>query len=489
MRETLRPHENIALTFVSPRREFLIRVSAPAMHSKARFRLTELLIAIALVAVALVWAERTAWRQIVILKTELNARQIDRFRSADRLRAGIVRMQNLWRADLAETNVTSRTDLVAEGRTMQALIVTLADKSRTPTETQVITNLGGEFEDYLRHVSASLEKARTEVTGNPSRTLNEGVEVDFEQLMTLTENLTAVNRADAERFLDEANAALTRLQLFLFASLLVLLGGGTALIALIYRRTVTPLRNTLIENRTTIERQEKLASLGVLATGIAHEIRNPLTAIKVRLFTLKSSHQPGSSEHEDLEVIRVEIDRLERIVRDFLQFARPSEPELQTMPAEKLLRDIQKLLHASLALKKVDLKLELLTDAQIRADLDKLKQVLLNFVQNGADSMPSGGVVTLRLRREEQLLNGRWVNAVIIDVADEGGGIPPEVQKRLFDPFFTTKEAGTGLGLPIAARIVEKHGGVIQYETRPNRGTTFSIVLPPAPPGETSTQL
>jgi signal transduction histidine kinase len=266
------------------------------------------------------------------------------------------------------------------------------------------------------------------------------------------------------------------------------LGGGTALIALIYRRTVTPLRNTLIENRATLERQEKLASLGVLATGIAHEIRNPLTAIKVRLFTLKSSHQPGSSEQEDLEVIRSEIDRLERIVRDFLQFARPSEPELQTMPAEKLLREIQNFLQASLALKKVELKLELLTDAQIRADLDKLKQVLLNFVQNGADSMPSGGVVTLRLRREEQLLNGRWVNAVIIDVADEGGGIPPEVQKRLFDPFFTTKEAGTGLGLPIAARIVEKHGGIIQYETRPNRGTTFSIVLPPAPPVETPTQ-
>lgn len=458
------------------------------MHSKTRFRLTELLIAIALVALALVWAERTAWRQIVILKTELNARQIDRFRSADRLRAGIVQMQSLWRKGVTETNVTSQTGLAAEGRNMQALIVTLTAESRTPVETEVITNFGGAFENYLRQVSASFDKDHPEFEGDSQRTLSEDVEVDFEQLLALTEKLTAVNRADAERFLNEANAALTRLQLFLFASLLVLLGAGIALIALIYRRAVTPLRHALTENRATLERQEKLASLGVLATGIAHEIRNPLTAIKVRLFTLKSSHQPGSSEHEDLEVIRSEIDRLERIVRDFLQFARPAEPELQTMPAERLLREVQNLLQASLALKKVELKLELLADAQIRADPDKLKQVLLNFVQNGADSMASGGVVTLRLRQDEQWLNGHQMNAVVIDIADQGAGIPPEVQKRLFDPFFTTKEAGTGLGLPIAARIVEKHGGIIQYETRPNRGTTFSIVLPPAPSAETTTQ-
>jgi signal transduction histidine kinase len=78
------------------------------------------------------------------------------------------------------------------------------------------------------------------------------------------------------------------------------------------------------------------------------------------------------------------------------------------------------------------------------------------------------------------MLNGRLASVVVIDVADTGSGIPPEVQKRLFDPFFTTKEAGTGLGLPIAARIVEKHGGVIQFQTQPQRGTTFSIVLPPA---------
>jgi PAS domain S-box-containing protein len=240
----------------------------------------------------------------------------------------------------------------------------------------------------------------------------------------------------------------------------------------------------LTESRAIIERQEKLASLGVFAAGIAHEVRNPLTAIKVRLFTLKSSHKPGSSEHEDLEVIRHEIDRLEHLVHEFLQFARPAEPELQTMPVESLLRDVHDLLQSDLAGKSVDLKLELMAKEPVRVDPNKMKQVLINFVQNGAESMEAGGTITLRSRLDKQVLNGRHATVVVMDVADTGTGIPPEVQKRLFDPFFTTKEEGTGLGLPIAARIIGKHGGAIQYQTHPNRGTTFSIVLPLAPRNE-----
>ena len=115
----------------------------------------------------------------------------------------------------------------------------------------------------------------------------------------------------AGQFLLHADARLTRLQRFLFVALICLLVSGATLITLAYRRMIAPLRSNLTESRSIIERQEKLASLGVFATGIAHEIRNPLTAIKVRLFTLRQSHRPGTSEHEDLQVIGAEIDRLE----------------------------------------------------------------------------------------------------------------------------------------------------------------------------------
>src|SRR5207249_11205325 len=107
-----------------------------------------------------------------------------------------------------------------------------------------------------------------------------------------------------------------------------------------------------------------------------------------------------------------------------------------------------------------------------------LKQVLINLVRNGAEAIGGAGTVTLRARAARAALGGRETDAVILEVSDTGKGISPEAEKRLFDPFFTTKESGTGLGLPIAARIVEKHGGVLQYQTQMNRGTTFGIVLP-----------
>jgi signal transduction histidine kinase len=118
--------------------------------------------------------------------------------------------------------------------------------------------------------------------------------------------------------------------------------------------------------------------------------------------------------------------------------------------------------------------------AYVRIDGQQLKQVLINLVQNAADSIGKDGTVTLRLRLDTRPLSNHNTEVVILEVADTGKGIPPDVEKRLFDPFFTTKESGTGLGLSIAARIVENHGGALQYQTQVNRGTVFGIVLPRA---------
>src|SRR5688572_3738854 len=346
------------------------------MNRQTRSRFAELVLAVVLVAIALVWAERWAWNQIASLRREVNVEQVDR--------------------------------------------------------------------------------------------------------------VVAFDRAEATEFLARANTGLTRLQRLLFLALLCLLISGVVLVLLAYGRMIAPLRNTLTENRAAIERQEKLASLGVFATGIAHEIRNPLTAIKVRLFSLKQSHRPGTSENEDLQVIGTEIDRLERIVKDFLQFARPAEPDLKMVPASALLNNVRELLSSELAKKSVVLKVETSPDHFIKVDSNKIKQVLLNLVQNAADSMPKGGTVTLSTRIDRRELLGRPMQVIMIDVTDNGTGMPAEIQKRLFDPFFTTKEYGTGLGLPISARIIEKHAGVMEYKTQSNRGTTFTIVLPKPTTDETT---
>jgi signal transduction histidine kinase len=280
------------------------------------------------------------------------------------------------------------------------------------------------------------------------------------------------------KLLDVNAKRLLSLQRFLFAAILTLLGCGTLVLVFTYRRMIAPLRSSLAESRTLMERQEKLASLGVFAAGIAHEIRNPITAMKVRLFTLKDSHPPGGSEFEDLQVIESEISRIERIVQEFLRFARPSEPDLVTIEIDLFLREVYSLLLPEMTKRGIKFNLDLGADVMVSIDPEKMKQVLMNFVQNGAESIEGEGAVTIRSRAEEHTISGRALPAVAVDILDTGKGMPKEVRNRLFDPFFTTKEHGTGLGLPIAARIVEKHGGMIQYDTEPGRGTTFTVLLP-----------
>lgn len=118
------------------------------------------------------------------------------------------------------------------------------------------------------------------------------------------------------------------------------------------------------------------------------------------------------------------------------------------------------------------------TDAIIRADPNQLKQVLLNLIRNGADSITREGKITLGVSKRRVSVGGDVCDAAILEVEDNGAGISPEVQKRLFDPFYTTKPTGTGLGLSIAARIVEQHGGALRYKTEVGRGTTFGVIVP-----------
>ena len=227
-----------------------------------------------------------------------------------------------------------------------------------------------------------------------------------------------------------------------------------------------------------LERQEKLAVLGTLAAGIAHEIRNPLTSLKARLYTLEKHLRTVPAARKDTDIIGAEISRLERIVQDVLSFARPSDPKMVVLAADTVIREVQGLMAANLESQGVELVVESSSELLIRADSGHLKQVLINLVRNAAEAIEGEGTITLRTRAARAPLGRHETNAVILEVTDNGKGIPPEVEKRLFDPFFTTKATGTGLGLSMAASIVQKHGGALQYQTRPGHGTTFGVVLP-----------
>ena len=298
-----------------------------------------------------------------------------------------------------------------------------------------------------------------------------------DQLLTLTNKLANVRREALDQAIRKSEKSVVVLQQVIFGSLLafiVLTAWGAHVI---YRDTIAPLKLKLVETREIAERQEKLASLGVLAAGVAHEIRNPLTAIKARLFTQKKALVSGTPAYTDGEFIAQEISRLERIVRDFLAFARPAPLQRENISSSALFGQVRELLEPQLKENAIELAVEP-GETPLEIDSQQVRQVLINLVQNAADSIGENGHIKLRSRSAKIALSEHIRQAVVLEVEDDGKGIPTEVQQRLFDPFFSTKANGTGLGLSIAARIAQQHGGALRYQTQLNRGTTFGIILP-----------
>lgn len=354
-----------------------------------------------------------------------------------------------------------------------------------PEQNALLEQIGSAYSTYLSLNARLLEEDAQTRSGSQRGLSLELAKKNSASLLNLCHKLEESEHTEQAQFIRGAQQALAWIRRLLAVMLLFLaMSAGTALVA-INRGVIDPLRLKLLETRALAARNEKLASLGTLAAGVAHEIRNPLTAINVRLHSLKKNLAANSSEQEDALVIAHEIQRLERIVQDFLQFARPAEPKLLAVSADSLLAKIQSLFAAQLANASMQLKVESVPDIWLRADPYQIEQVLINLVQNAVESMENGGTITLRSRHGKgRLANGAMQPAVILEVCDTGKGIPSDVKKRMFDPFFTTKEEGTGLGLAISSRIITNHGGSIECRSEANRGTTFTILLPDTKPGE-----
>lgn len=472
------------------------------MKTRTNLMLTGFAVAVMAVAALILWTEHTAWQQVGQLRRQFGALQIESFRFADHLEAGIRGLNDtLLRYDLHDQSADKQR-FIADSQELKAWLLASKEHLTTAAERKLFAEILEEYDRYLTKVTRLLDAAQPAERGQFSARLFDLVEASSARLLELCDQLDAAHQTGLGTFVADSHGAMVRLQWLLWLSLFLLLALGASLAVLVYRGMIAPLRSQLIESRALLERQEKLSSLGVLAAGVAHEIRNPLTALKVRLHGLKKALPQDPSLHEDVEVIGNEINRLERIVRDFLQFARPSDPELAPLPVAPLLREIHDLFASQLEKQAIRLVLETwpvgetrhgspltqppaaLPRAEdgVRARLDpqQIKQVLINLVRNAADSIERNGTITLRSRARNATLNGHELPAVVLEVSDTGKGMTPEVRRRLFDPFFTTKEQGTGLGLSIAARIMEKHGSTLQCHTQPGRGTTFSLVLPRA---------
>jgi signal transduction histidine kinase/putative methionine-R-sulfoxide reductase with GAF domain len=234
------------------------------------------------------------------------------------------------------------------------------------------------------------------------------------------------------------------------------------------QKTTADLRKT----EAQLIRSEKLAALGQLAAGIAHEIRNPLTSINILIHSLTENFPSEDSHREDLKVIEEEIDRINEILDRFLRFAKPAPPLLERTEVSSIFEETLQLIRPRMEKQKVHVQKEFEALPMILMDREQIKQVALNLLLNAVQAMPDGGTLMLRGHNSK---DGQWVN---ISIQDSGIGIPHEDMNKLFDPFFSTREGGIGLGLSIAHRIIDQHHGKIEVESALGKGTLFTLWLP-----------
>ncbi len=341
--------------------------------------------------------------------------------------------------------------------------------AQTEPEQHILSRIGELYreEDRLRYEAILLDQqgksAEAQRLLYHTRQLVDALYDTCEELLFVNEQLIAESMARSQRKVAWLHAVLWGS--IVAAILLGLVGGWLVSLAVTKR----------------LAQSEKLATLGEMAGLVAHEVRNPLTAISLRVHSLQDEGPLSASGREDLEVIRQEIERLERIVRNFLDLVKLPQPRLQPIAINEAVGQALLLLRPTLERRAVQVHTQL-TEVlpPILADPEQLKQVLLNLLLNSAQAMPEGGTIGIATALEQ----GRASSGthVTLSISDTGSGIAPEVREKIFEPFFTTRANGTGLGLSLAKKIIELHQGGIAVREDHGPGTTVTIHLPASRP-------
>jgi len=327
-------------------------------------------------------------------------------------------------------------------------------------------------------VSASAERFIGRPRGEILGSVVEAVFTDATKLGRIVLDAFALHQAIPQREIELENGRRIQIALDFIAE------RGERIGALLSMRDAESVRR--IENE--IELSRRLAAIGRLTSGVAHEVKNPINAIVVHLELLREKMRevdPDTGRH--LDIIGREIHRLDRVVQMLVDFNRPLELRLADFDLRKVVEDVALLASPEAARLGVKLETKLSgTPLPVRADADLIKQALLNVVLNGVQAMANGGVLDIAARQQDA--------AASIEVRDQGEGIPLEVRDKVFNLYFTTKRTGSGIGLAMSYRVLQLHNGAIDFVTELGRGTTFRLILPLAgtnerEPAEVSTRM
>ncbi|MBN2437311.1 MAG: PAS domain S-box protein [Deltaproteobacteria bacterium] len=326
----------------------------------------------------------------------------------------------------------------------------------------IATDAGGKLSAFNRTAEAILGSAAGKTLEKPAE------EILPESCRGLFRTLARERRL-IEREIDCAVAEGRTIPLYVIATTLLEENGDFVGHVILFR-DMTELRRLEDE----IARSRRLASLGSLAAGIAHEIRNPLSSIKGFATWFRERYRDNSEDRETAEVMIREVDRLNRVITQLLEFARPLAMNRVPTLLSAVIRHALKMVEGEARKKGVALETDLsaeIGESPLPLDADRMTQVFLNLCLNAIAAMEAGGVLRVSLAQRDERTVG-------ITIADTGAGIPNEDLPRVFDPYFTTRSSGTGLGLAIVHKIVEAHGGEVRLESEPGKGTTATILLP-----------
>jgi len=247
-------------------------------------------------------------------------------------------------------------------------------------------------------------------------------------------------------------------------------------------RSFNKMSNELLQTRERMEeanrkliQAEKLASIGRISATIAHEIRNPLTSVKLNIQKILQSTQLDEIEEEHLRISQEGIGQIEKFIREFLDFTRSSELNLDRFSIEQILEESIKMMSDSLDQKKINIEKNFQEGLPLAlVDGDKLRLVFLNILRNAYEVVDERGKISVSLSLREE----DGARKIRIEISDNGQGIPEEDWENIFEPFYTTKSTGAGLGLAIARKIIEEHKGSIKVIKKEGRGTSFEILIP-----------
>jgi signal transduction histidine kinase len=472
------------------------------------------LILTALVAITLVGALVTVWYTYRIegLLNNILDKNVAAFQEAEALENALVNQKGFVSYFFLDGNPDWLRQLGEYRQIFKETLKRVHNLAETENQKEAVEQIETQYNLYTTGKDKVIALYRSGEREAGARLHNE-VRNYFFNTLELCEDYKGLHRQRIEYAMAKSHAEARGLRIIAGTAMLIVILLGLLLIFILFRQILGPIRQIareaeredasgesrdevkalslrvrgLIEDvdqtqeelersRAHLLQAEKMALVGKLAAGVAHTIRNPLTSVKMRLFSLGRTLDLAATQKEDFEVISEEIGHIDTIVQNFLEFSRPPKLKMQKVsPSEVVDLVLQLLEHR---LKSYDVDIEVIRKQalpEIEVDPEQMKEVLVNLIINACEAMEQGGSIAIH---EEESFEESLGRVVLIRLTDNGPGISDSIKEKIFEPFFTTKEEGSGLGLSIASRIVEEHRGRLDITTEEGEGTTFIITLP-----------